>query len=273
MSADLAVARVRGKAAGVAALAGLAVAGTGALLLVPPLRQDPAYHAFADDRAMLGVPRFMDVVSNAPLLLVGVAGLVAVLRARGGAGANRAERWSWAVFCLAIAATGLGSAWYHLAPADASMVWDRLPLAVAFMAFFSALVAERVGPRAGAACLPLLAAFGAGSVLWWGAGAAAGAGDLRAYVFAQYYPLAAVPVVLTLLPGRPGGARAVAAAAGWYMAAKVFEHFDRETLLALGAVSGHTIKHLLSAAAVVSLLRYAVPRGAPAAGEAALSGR
>ncbi len=264
----------RGKSAGVAALLGLAAAGAAGLLLVPPIEQDPAYHAFADDRTLLGVPRLMDVVSNAPILLAGGAGRGAGRRARGGRGADRPGRavtTSWAGFCLAIAATGLGSAWYHLAPADTTMVWDRLPLAVAFMAFFSAMVGERVGPRAGAALLPVLVAFGAGSVLWWGAGAAAGAGDLRPYVFAQYYPLAAVPVVLLLLPGGRGGARAVAAAAGWYAAAKAFEHFDRETFSALGFVSGHTIKHLLSAAAVVALLRCAVPRDAPTGAGAAAS--
>ena len=47
----------------------LAVVAVGivGLMLTPPLRQDPAYHNFADTRAWLGIPYALNVVSNAAL--------------------------------------------------------------------------------------------------------------------------------------------------------------------------------------------------------------
>jgi len=47
----------------------------GGLLLLPPIPQDQSYHEFADQRTILGVPNFWNVVSNLPFLAVGAAGL------------------------------------------------------------------------------------------------------------------------------------------------------------------------------------------------------
>ena len=57
------------------ALACLAAASLVALLFVPPIPQDPTYHEFADQRTLLGVPHFWNVVSNVPFIIVGAAGL------------------------------------------------------------------------------------------------------------------------------------------------------------------------------------------------------
>src|ERR1700683_2874717 len=45
------------------------------LVLVPRIPQDPDYHNFADQRTILGIPHAWNVVSNVPLLVVGVWGL------------------------------------------------------------------------------------------------------------------------------------------------------------------------------------------------------
>src|SRR5262245_199980 len=45
------------------------------LLLLPPTPQDQKYHQFADQRTILGIPNFWNVVSNLPFLAVGAAGL------------------------------------------------------------------------------------------------------------------------------------------------------------------------------------------------------
>ena len=54
---------------------GLMVTSLGGLLLVPPILQDQSYHQFADQRTILGVPNFWNVVSNLPFLAVGAVGL------------------------------------------------------------------------------------------------------------------------------------------------------------------------------------------------------
>ena len=242
-------------------LVALAAAAVAAVGLAPRIEQSGDYHGFADRRPFAGVPNFLDVVSNAGLLAAGLLGIVVAARAPRGPFAPRgAERAGWIAFFVAIAATGFGSAWYHLAPDDARLVADRLPMAVAFMALFAALLAERVGPRTGRASLPCLAAFGAGSVLWW-----SGGGGLGPYVLAQYFPALAIPVVLALFPTGHRATGALIAAVAWYAASKGFEALDAPILEATGFVSGHTLKHLLAAAAVLSVRRYLLRRGARAA--------
>ena len=45
------------------------------LLLLLPIPQDQSYHQFADQRTILGIPNFWNVVSNLPFLAVGAGGL------------------------------------------------------------------------------------------------------------------------------------------------------------------------------------------------------
>ena len=55
-------------------LLGLMAASLLGLLLVPAIPQDQAYHQFADQRTLLGIPNFWNVVSNIPFVVVGVVG-------------------------------------------------------------------------------------------------------------------------------------------------------------------------------------------------------
>jgi hypothetical protein len=49
-------------------------------LLLPPIPQPMSYHQFADQRPWLGIPNFGDVVSNLPFAIVGIWGLIFLLR-------------------------------------------------------------------------------------------------------------------------------------------------------------------------------------------------
>jgi hypothetical protein len=49
-------------------------------LLLPLIPQPMSYHQFADQRAWLGIPNFGDVASNLPFALVGIWGLIFLLR-------------------------------------------------------------------------------------------------------------------------------------------------------------------------------------------------
>lgn len=231
--------------AGLGALVGLALMAAVVAAWIPPVAQDPAYHRMADGRMLLGIPNALNVLSNLPFVLVGALGCWG-LRGRRVAFRDPRERRPYRVFFAGLLLTGLGSAYYHLAPDNARLAWDRLPLAVALMALFAAIIGERLSVRAGLLLLPLLVALGAGSVWIWYRGELLGGGDLRLYGMVQFYPLLAVPI-LSLLPPRYSGGGWLLGAILLYALAKAFEALDAP-IFGLGrALSGHTLKHLFAA--------------------------
>lgn len=222
-----------------------------ALALLPHLPQPQDYHRFADARAWLGVPNFLDVASNFALLPVAVAGLSAVLRNFSG----RAERLPYAMFFLALGATAFSSVWYHLAPDNARLFWDRLPIAVCFAALLSAVIAERLSVRAGLSLLAPLAATAAGTVWYWLRSEALGAGNVLPYFAFQLYALLAILLLMHLCPSRYSRGTDLYRVVLLYGAALAAELLDRH-IFALGEViSGHTLKHLLAALAAYQVAR------------------
>ena len=103
-------------------------------------------------------------------------------------------------------------------------------------------------------------------------------GDLRPYGLVQFGSMVLVPLILVLFPARYTGTAYLWLSLGWYALAKVFEYFDHG-LLALTGVSGHTWKHLASAASAYWILRMLARRRplalreAPAGGPIAVSPR
>lgn len=228
-----------------AALAGLAWG-------LPPIAQPPAYHDFADQRACWGVPRCLDTASNGLFVLAGGIGLL-FLRRTAGAGVFREwrEALAYRLFFLGTVLVGFGSGYYHLDPANERLLWDRLAMMLAFMAWFAGIVGERVGTRAGLRLLPLFLAAGLGSVAWWGWSEARGAGDLRFYLLVQLIPVLLVPLLLRLYPPRYSGDCAILAVIGLYLLSLLFDLGDRAVFeFTGGRVSGHTLKHVIAAAAV-----------------------
>jgi hypothetical protein len=231
-------------------LAAVAFATVTIALLIPPIRQDPAYHDFADRRVVLGLPYGLNVLSNVAFLLAGVWSLA---RVRCAALLPAWERTAGFVFAAGLVLTGLGSAWYHAAPSDATLVWDRLPLSALFPTVFAVVIGDRMSAGAGRALLAPLALGAVASVVWWRA-----TDDLRPYVVAQFLPMLLIPLMLALLPGRrPAGP--LAAGIALYALGKLAELADRGVLGAGGVLSGHTLKHLLAAAAAALIVRWLTP--------------
>jgi hypothetical protein len=240
----------------------LTLAAVVTTLLMPPIGQAAGYHHFADQRSWLGVPKAWDVLSNAGFLVVGLAGLwfLTAWRAAPSGGETgihafekSADRLPYFVFFAGVAACGAGSAYYHLEPNDQRLVWDRLPMTLAFAGFMSAVIAERIGPQAGLRWLGPLVLAGLGSVLHWRATELAGHGDLRPYALMQFYPMLAVPLLMLLFPARHSHSHCLAWCLGFYALAKVLELADAPVYAVLG-VSGHTLKHLAATAATAMVL-------------------
>jgi hypothetical protein len=242
----------------VAVLVGVTTAAAAAACVGAPIPQDAAYHRFADTRTLWGVANGWAVLSNLPFVLVGLWGLHQVLAAPIGRCApfiESRERRPYALFFAAVALTGAGSAYYHWAPDNARLVWDRLPMAVGFMALLAAIVAERVSVTAGIGLLPALLLVGVGSVVYWYAGELRGAGDLRPYALVQFTPAALIPLMLWLFPARYTHGGYLVGVIAVYGAAKLFEALDGPIYSVGHLLSGHTLKHLTAALAALWLLR------------------
>ena len=222
----------------------------------PRVPQPESYHHFADQRAWLGIPHFGDVVSNLPFAIVGLWGCWFIFSDRGQSKfVDRRERWPYAVGFSGLLLTFFGSSYYHLAPDNARLAFDRLPMTLVFMPLVAAMVAERISVRAGLWLLPVLTAVGAASVWQWYASERRGEGDLRLYAAVQIYALLALLVAL-LLPARYTRGADLAGVVGFYALAKILETADRRVFLGSGGtVSGHTLKHLAAAAAGYWILR------------------
>jgi hypothetical protein len=228
--------------------AAVALGGNIVAFLLPPLRQPESYHQFADVRTLAGIPNCLNVVSNAGFLVVGVLGLWYL------AGSDRfiepRERTAYMVFFLGVCGTSFGSAYYHWAPRNGTLAWDRLPMTLAFMSLLSAMIAERISATAGTRLLWPLVALGAASVAWW-----RWTENLWPYMAAQYFTIFLIGwLVLLFSPSYTRGGDLLVVT-GLYALAKVAERLDKWIFSLKGWISGHTLKHLIATAAVYWLLR------------------
>lgn len=223
--------------------------------LAPRAAQPLDYHKFADTRGWLGIPNWGNVVSNVPFVIVGIWG---ILFLSGSAGKNsfadRRERLPYFVLFFGLVLTALGSSYYHLAPDNDRLVWDRIPMTIVFMSMVSGLIAERVSLRTGLRLLPFLLAIGIASVMQWYWSEVRGTGDLRFYAAVQIYALV-ILLVMLVLPGRYTHGADLAVVAGFYVLAKILEAADRQVFSLGHLVSGHTLKHLAAAGAGYWILR------------------
>ena len=245
---------VRERVQGVCALTVLSVVVL--FVTCPPLPQPLAYHNFADQRCLCcGIPNTFDVLSNAPFVLVSAFGLDhitggSILRAAAVVQPVFADRNTelplWMTFFVGVGLVAFGSGYYHWRPSNARLVWDRLPMTIAFMSFLAVVLADTVietTPSATKWTLGFLVAIGLASVVYWDR-----YDDLRPYVLVQFYSLALIPLLICLFPSRYDGANfEYMVALSIYIGAKIAEALDKQIFsLTGGLFSGHTLKHLLS---------------------------
>lgn len=217
----------------------------GIYLSTGPISQPAAYHAFADARSLLGVANLLNVSTNAAFLLSGLAGLWH-LRDAGRAGVLRELLPAYRLFFTGILLTAFGSGWYHLAPNNVTLVWDRLPMTLGFMSFFAIVIGEQVSQPAGRALLIPLIVTGILSVVYWHVTESAGAGDLRPYALVQFLPMLVIPVLLLAYPSAFDRIDFYWWMLALYVLSKLAEHFDAQVFAANGLISGHSLKHLLA---------------------------
>jgi len=228
-------------------------------VLLPPIPQPLSYHNFADHRSWLGIPNFGDVISNLPFAVVGFWGLIVLFRPEAVQFTDHCERWLYLIMFAALILTAFGSGYYHRAPDNARLVWDRIPIMIVFMALLPAVIAERVSVNTGFALLPLFEILGIASVLYWRSSELHGQGDLRFYAAVQVYAILILLLAL-LLPAKYTRGPDLAVVVGFYVLAKILEESDRQVFAFGHIVSGHTLKHLAAAGAGYWVLRMLMKR-------------
>lgn len=233
--------------------------------MLPSLSQPQSYHDFADQRAWLGIPHALNVVSNLPFLVIGLLGCRLFADSRL-APSPLSARAPWLVMFIGVALTAVGSTLYHLDPSDATLVWDRVPMALGFAGLVAGTLADRA-PSAAAPILAALVAVGLASVIAW-----ATYGNLIPYLAMQSSFIAAAMAATATIRSPWPRARWLYGAVALYAAAIVSERLDRpiDTVLD-GVASGHTLKHLLAAASAYVIYRMLKARAPISAAEPAKS--
>ncbi|VAW42291.1 Expressed protein precursor, partial [hydrothermal vent metagenome] len=229
----------------------ITIAAIIAMFFIQPIPQDSAYHNFVDGRTILGIANFWNVMSNLPFLLVGVMGLIQLQRLKTIAEMGVAY---WLLF-FGVALVAFGSGYYHLAPDNHTLVWDRLPMTIAFMSLFAIIIAEFINIQKGRLLLFPLLIVGVLSVFYWQYTEANGAGDLRFYALVQFLPIVLIPIMLLLFPAKFSKVSGYWWLLLAYVIAKFLEYFDTQIFaLSANIISGHSIKHMAAAFGMYILL-------------------
>lgn len=222
-----------------------------AVQFVEPIPQDVTYHAFAETGSWLGLPNFWNVLTNLALVVAGGLGLHTLQKQQ-----TTPKPVGEAIFFWGLILTGFGSAYYHYAPDNQTLLWDRLPMTVAFMGLFVALLGHSFGRKITQRYLPLALAVGAASVAYWFYGETQGSGDLRYYVVVQFLPMLLIPVILLRWPPATLRVPWLWSMLLLYLAAKFCEYFDVQMAEHLPfLLTGHALKHLFAGAAGLAFQR------------------
>ncbi|MFK8068421.1 MAG: ceramidase domain-containing protein [Gammaproteobacteria bacterium] len=224
------------------------------LSFISPISQDIGYHNFSDTSSFLSIPNTLNVLSNLPFLIVGIWGLIKLLRDKS-LNVLYENKLAYVALFLGSALVAFGSGYYHLWPDNQTLVWDRLPMTIAFMGLVSIIISEFISLKLGKVLLLPLLLFGLFSVLYWHYTEQKLMGDLRPYVFVQFFPILTIPIVLLLFTPKFNQISCYWWLLATYVLAKVFEFFDYSLHEILTVVSGHSIKHIAAAVGLYILIK------------------
>ncbi|HTR59374.1 MAG TPA: hypothetical protein VMM27_14445 [Casimicrobiaceae bacterium] len=216
------------------------------------LSQDPSYHLFADERTWMAIPRAGDVLSNLAILGAGLAGVLLWRRVH----IDPGERAAYALLVVGMLMTAFGSAYYHWAPSDARLIWDRLPMTFVLAATVALVLADRVDPAFARVAWWPFALLGIAALAWW-----AWSGDLLFYLVMRIGSGLLIVGLCLLRTGRHSHIGWLVAALALDIVMTLSERMDREIFaVTQGFLSGHNLKHLLAGVLLACVLMWLVQR-------------
>jgi hypothetical protein len=204
-------------------------------------------------------------------VIVGILGLAWFWSQRGRLlGTRFLERRELALYVAFFAAAigvGLGSGYYHWAPSNPTLFWDRIPMTLVVAALAGGLTVERFGGRAGVAVAVGLALFLPGTLVYWRASEAAGTENIWPYLAGMNGALAVTALMVALFPSRYTEGRHIVIALAVYAVAMLFDTLlDQWFYDSLGQImGGHAFKHLLATVAMFWIFWFVLRRRVPRA--------
>ncbi|MBL1140538.1 MAG: alkaline phytoceramidase [Proteobacteria bacterium] len=222
--------------------------------IVPPIAQDTMYHQFSDNSTYLEIPNTSNVLSNFFFLVAGCLGFLTVLKNKD-LNILYENKAAYITLFLSAVLVSVGSGYYHLYPSNDTLVWDRLPMTIAFMSLFSIVISEFVSIKIGKAILLPMILVGILSVIYWYITEMSGKGDLRPYVAVQFFPIVAIPVMLIMFTSVFDKSGHYWWLLVTYILAKLFEHYDFVIHDILLVISGHSLKHISAAIGLFILIK------------------
>lgn len=220
------------------------------ILSLDPIPQSLSYHCFADQTPLL-IPHFLNVISNLPFLFVGIYAFYHFLKYF----ESSSQLLINLFLATGITLTAFGSAYYHWHPNNQTLLWDRLPMTLIFMSFFSSVLARYISTKFYSIGIKFFIPLGLVSVIYWYLTEWFEAGDLRLYILIQFLPIILIPMIMILFKRKELPIENMLWIIYLYMEAKAFELFDHETLVLFDIVSGHTLKHIFAAGACYFMVR------------------
>ncbi|WP_457572113.1 hypothetical protein [Desulfovulcanus sp.] len=220
---------------------------------IDPIPQDLSYHQFADNRNIFGIPNALNILSNIPLLLIGLLGTNFVIRLLANKGFN-AIIIQYLLFFTGLILTSFGSCYYHYHPSNASLFWDRLPMTIVFISLLNSVISELISRKVSMILLPFLLVVGCLSVFYWDWTEKTGQGDLRFYAVVHFLPIVLIFLMLVIYKTPQKYLFYITGLGLFYAVAVVAEFFDQEIFNLLHFASGHTLKHIFASVGCAFIL-------------------
>lgn len=219
-------------------------------------------HQSAGAWTWIGMTGSENVISNLPFAIFGAWGLwFLATRSSAKSFIDSRERIPSIIFLIGVLLTASGSGCYHFMADNNRLVWDRLPMTIAFLSLVFALIAERFDVAAGVRVFVPLIGSGGLTVVYWRFTAQRGVGDLRFYEAVRSYAIL-VLLLMLLAPARYARTGDPVWVGIFYPLAKILEAADSLIYALQHDVSGHTLKHLpagMSGYFVLHMLRKRTP--------------
>ncbi len=214
-------------------------------VFINPIQQDESYHHFADSISIIHIHNFWNVISNIGFVFTGLYGFTILKKYQITTAINY-------VLFAGIMLTGIGSAYYHFAPNNTTLVWDRLPMTIVFTTFFAQLYSWYISSKTAMIIWISSLVLGIVSVFYWHYTESIHQGDLRLYAIVQYLPMLLLLVILAFHYKQfPFLLQPISMVILFYIIAKLFEHFDKTIFENTQCIGGHPFKHI--AASIASL--------------------